>query len=88
MRDMAVLQLFFSDYLSTSDLVKLAKDQVRLYQERIDVYRDIERRNVGHGGRERRMAPLHLGVGMAQVCLDFWKDIAVNPPPPERIKKR
>ncbi len=88
MRDMAVLQLFFSDYLSNGDLVALAKDQVRLYRERIDIYRDIERHNATHGGRGRRMAPLRLGISMAQACLEFWMDIAADPPAPERPRKR
>jgi DNA-binding PadR family transcriptional regulator len=82
MRDMAVLQLFFSDFVSTEQLVALANDQIRLYRERLDVYRDIQRHNASESGIERRMAPLHLGIGMAQACLDFWSEIAANPPPP------
>jgi DNA-binding PadR family transcriptional regulator len=81
MRDMAVMQLFFSEFMSTEDLVSLAKDQVRLYQERLEEYKKIAGNHAGTPGRERRMAPLSLGVRLAQASIDFWADIAENPPP-------
>jgi PadR family transcriptional regulator AphA len=81
MRDMAVMQLFFSEFMSTEDLVSLAKDQVRLYQQRLEVYRTIAEDRGAVSGRERRMAPLNLGVRLVQASIDFWADIAENPPP-------
>jgi len=81
MRDMAVMQLFFGEFVDTADLVALAKDQVRLYEERLRVYRDILAKNAPQPGRERRMAPLDLGIRMASVCVDFWREIEANPPP-------
>jgi PadR family transcriptional regulator, regulatory protein AphA len=80
MRDMAVLQLFFSEFTSTAELKKLAEDQVRLYQERLAVYQTIIEYNEGREWAARRMAPLDLGVRMATACLEFWSDIAANPP--------
>ena len=80
MRDMAVLQLFFSDFVSTAELARLAEDQVRLYKERLAVYRAIIEYNEGREWAARRMAPLDLGVRMATACLEFWSDIAENPP--------
>jgi hypothetical protein len=29
---------------------------------------------------QRRMAPLELGIRMAQACIGFWSDIARQPP--------
>ncbi len=81
MRDMAVLQLFFSEFTSTAELTKLAEDQVRLHKERLAVYRAIIEHNEGREGAARRMAPLALGVRMTTACLEFWSDIAENPPP-------
>ena len=81
MRDMAVLQLFFSEFASSDDLARLAEDQVRLYQERLAVYQAIIEYNEGREWDARRMAPLDLGVRMATACLEFWSDIAENPPP-------
>jgi hypothetical protein len=37
--------------------------------------------DVPHSADERRhMAPLELGIRMAQACIDFWSDIARHPP--------
>jgi len=82
MRDMAVLQLFFSEFMSQEELENLARRQIALYQERLATYREIEKAYVSDMGRNRRMSPLYLGVGMATACLNFWKDIAENPPLP------
>jgi hypothetical protein len=66
--------------------VALANDQVRLYEERLAVYRDIMANNPPTPGRERRMAPLDLGIRMANVCVEFWREIAANPPPGSKPK--
>ena len=83
MRDTAVLQLFFSEFMSEQDLVALAENQVWMTRERLATYAQIEQRNVPRMGRNRRMAPLFLGIRMAKVYLEFWEDIAKNPPPAE-----
>lgn len=82
MRDMAVLQLFFSEFMSEEELVALARRQVALYRERLATYRAIETTYAASMGRNRRMSPLDLGARMATACLNFWEDIAQNPPPP------
>jgi PadR family transcriptional regulator AphA len=82
MRDMAVLQLFFSEFMSQEELVTLAHQQIALYQDRLATYREIEKTYVGQMGQNRRMSPLYLGTRMATACLNFWQDIAENPPPP------
>jgi DNA-binding PadR family transcriptional regulator len=87
MRDMAVLQLFFSEFMSEADLVALAKDQARLARERLSTYAQIEKKYVPRMGRNRRMASLSLGVRMAKVYLEFWEDIARRPPPAEAVVK-
>lgn len=79
MRDMAVLQLFFSEFMSREALVALAKDQVRLYGERIAVLEAIAAHHPEREG-QRRMAPLDLGLRMARTCLDFWAEVAERPP--------
>src|SRR5258708_35117602 len=81
MRDIAVLQLFFSEFMSTAELARLAEDQVRLYKERLAAYQTIIEHNEGRDGAAHRMAPLDLGVRMATACLEFWSDIAKDPPP-------
>ena len=80
MRDMAVLQLFFGEFTSRETIVRLAEDQVRLYRERLAVYETIANQYHTAPMSQRRMAPLELGIRMAQACIDFWSDIARHPP--------
>ena len=80
MRDMAVLQLFFGEFTSQETIVRLAEDQVRLYRERLAVYQTIADQYPTAPMSQRRMAPLELGIRMAQACIDFWSDIARHPP--------
>jgi PadR family transcriptional regulator AphA len=87
MRDMAVLQLFFSDFMTTEHLVALARAQITLYEQRLAEYDAIAERNAGRPRRARRMASLDLGRRMARATLGFWRDIADKPPEgPERSK--
>jgi PadR family transcriptional regulator, regulatory protein AphA len=65
--------------------VALASHQARLARERLSTYAQIEQKNLPRMGRNRRMAPLFLGIGMTKLYLEFWEDIARNPPPAEAI---
>lgn len=85
MRDMAVLQLFFSEFISADELAHLARDQVRQYQERLAVYQAIVHGNENRAVSARRMAPLDLGMRLAKVFIEFWSEIAENPPTAPRI---
>lgn len=81
MRDIAGLQLFFGEFMSEEDLVALARNQVRLARQQLATYAEIEKKYLPRMGRNRRMAPLILGIKMANVYLEYWEDIAKNPPP-------
>lgn len=82
MRDEAVLQLFFSDQLSAAALVQLAEREIALYQQRLDEYTRIASLELPRRGHDRRMAPLRLGVKLAEAFREFWEEIAQEPPPP------
>jgi PadR family transcriptional regulator, regulatory protein AphA len=82
LRDIAVLQLFFSEFMSEKELVRLAVSQTKLYHERLATYAEIEKTYASRMGRNRRMASLYLGIRIATDCLEFWEDIAARPPPP------
>jgi PadR family transcriptional regulator, regulatory protein AphA len=82
MRDIAVLQLFFSEFMSEDDLVALALNQGRLYRERLATYQGIARTAGEDRIKRRRMASVHLGIRMMKACIDFWDDVAKNPPEP------
>lgn len=88
MRDPSALQLFFSEFISDEELVALATNQARLYRERLAVYRAIEDYNADRTGLERRMAPLDLGMRLAQACLSFWEEMAADPPPLPKARSR
>jgi PadR family transcriptional regulator, regulatory protein AphA len=85
MRDMAGLQLFFGEFMSEEDLVALARNQVRLARQQLATYAEIEKKYLPRMGRNRRMAPLILGIKMANVYLEYWEDIAKNPPPADAM---
>lgn len=79
-RDMAVLQLFFGEFMSAGDLAKLARRQVELCEERLATYEQLREHNAGRTDQRRRMAPLGLGVRLTTTMRDFWLDIERNPP--------
>jgi hypothetical protein len=66
--------------------VALAKDQARVARERLATYAQIEQTYLPRMGRNRRMMPLYLGIRMAKVYLEFWDDIAKNPPPVDAMR--
>jgi PadR family transcriptional regulator AphA len=80
MRDEAVLQLFFSDHMSTEALVRLARREIELYERRLELYADIAALELPRHGEGRRMAPLRLGVKLAQAFREFWEEVAEDPP--------
>ncbi|MBW0118788.1 PadR family transcriptional regulator [Pseudonocardia abyssalis] len=85
MRDEAVLQLFFSDQLTATALVDLARHEIALYQRRLDEYERIAARELPRHGQDRRMAPLRLGIKLAEAFREFWEEIAADPPPPTPV---
>jgi PadR family transcriptional regulator, regulatory protein AphA len=84
LRDAAVLQLFFSDFMDKDQLVELARKQVLLYQQRLDEYRTIALRNKTRPRNSRKMASLNLGERLVRAMISFWSEIAKFPPEAEK----
>ena len=82
LRDMALLQLQFFEFASEAELIALARRQGALHRERLEIYGEIAARYGERYGGTRRLAGLRLGVLMEQAFIDFWDDIAQNPPAP------
>jgi len=80
LRDTALMQLFFSEFIGRDALVTLAEQQIRLHSERIAVYDGINKRYASRPGRKRRIAPLDFGILLEEAFIEFWKKIAENPP--------
>lgn len=81
MRDEAVLQLFFSEQMDSAQIVDLARREIELYEARLRAYSEIEVHELPRHGHSRRMAPLRLGIHLAEAFRDFWSEIADEPPP-------
>ncbi len=80
-RDPAVLQLFFSDFMTDEELVALARHEVELCRERMQLYEEIQRRNAWRGAEgERRMAPLKYGFRLTETVMNIWQEVADDPP--------
>ena len=82
LRDMALLQLQFFESASEAELIALARQQGDLHRERLKTYGEIGARFGERYGGTRRLAGLRFGVLMEQAFIDFWDDIAQNPPAP------
>ncbi len=79
-RDLAQLKLFFSELGSVEDLVSLARAQERFYRQRLAELEAIAARFATDPSRARRLAPLRLGLRVYQAAVEFWQEIARNPP--------
>jgi len=80
LRDLAVLKIFFSEFMSTEDLVAMAEEQVRLYEQRLAEYAVIDARYANRPELGRRMASLDFGFRLARAAHAFWREIAADPP--------
>jgi DNA-binding PadR family transcriptional regulator len=79
-RDLAELKLFFSEFMSTDDLVAMAREQVRRYDQRLAEYAAIVARYAERPELGRRMASLDLGIRVTRAVHAYWQEIAANPP--------
>ena len=85
-RDVAELKLFFSELVDEADIVVLARSQEHLYRQRIAELEALAARFGSDPTRTRRMAPLRLGLAVYQAALDFWQELAIDPPAaPRRV---
>jgi hypothetical protein len=79
-RDLGELKLFFSEVVDKEDIVALARTQEQFYVERLAELEAIQARFGAEPSRNRRMAPLKLGMRVYQTAIEFWREIAANPP--------
>lgn len=75
-RDVAELKLFFGELALESDMLALAREQVRQHTERIRVYEDMDQRFGRLESLASRLVPLRLGLRMEHAALDFWTELA------------
>ena len=80
LRDLAQLKLFFSEFMTTEELVTLARNQEELHRKRQAVYEQIEDHYHDRPEFARRMAPLVMGQMVERDSIQFWSSIAECPP--------
>lgn len=79
-RDAAELKLFYSELVEPEDIVRLAREQIRIHEHRLREYETIERRFQHRPELAVRMAPLNLGLELERTALRFWRRVEEQPP--------
>jgi DNA-binding PadR family transcriptional regulator len=79
-RNLGLLKLFFSELVTTEQVVDLAKAQEAWHRQQLDLYQGIVDRFGDRPELSRRVATARSGVAYARALADFWADIAANPP--------
>jgi len=79
-RDLAVLQLFFSSAVTPQQVRELAHAQITAHDARLAEYEDIAARAVSNtgGGTPYMYATLQLGLRFERAALEFWREIAAG----------
>jgi PadR family transcriptional regulator, regulatory protein AphA len=80
LRHAGLLKLFFSELVSTEQVVALAKTQEAWHRQQIELYQRIVDRFRDRPELSRRVPTARSGVAYARAFVDFWADIAANPP--------
>jgi DNA-binding PadR family transcriptional regulator len=75
-RDLAELQLFFSEVVDEEDVAALARAQVAAHRRFLERIEAIAVRQAHRPFTDRRMAPLDLGIRLHRVALEFWQEWA------------
>jgi PadR family transcriptional regulator AphA len=80
-REPGLLQLFFGALADEADVTRIAQARVKLYEQEIERYAEIEKNIAGHEDMHYPYATLRLGIAFARACLAFWSELADAPPP-------
>ena len=82
-RDTGLLKLFFAEGLRTEEVTALARAQASAHRERLAVYEAIEAHMPDEDpGTAFHRAPLRMGLLCERAFIEFWDEIAANPPAP------
>jgi PadR family transcriptional regulator, regulatory protein AphA len=80
LRNGGLLKLFFSELATTEEVAALARAQEAWHREQLAKYQGIVERFGDRPQLARRVATARAGVAYARAFVDFWADIAANPP--------
>lgn len=80
-RDLGLLQLFFSEVVDDEARVTLATAQLAAHRTRLAEYQKIDA-NVAHIRGTPTRATLELGLRYERAAVAFWKELVADPPRP------
>jgi PadR family transcriptional regulator, regulatory protein AphA len=80
-REPGLLQLFFGALAEEGDMTRVAQTRVKLYEEELERFREIERNISEHPDMHYPYATLRLGIAFTQASLAFWTELADADPP-------
>ena len=80
LRNPAELKLFFAELGEPGNVAELAREQVRLHQDRLAELEAVEERlgDPGSTSLAHRLVPLELGRELERTALRFWRDLATE----------
>lgn len=80
-REPGLLKLFFGGLADDEDMTRLARARVKLYEQELDRYTEIEKTIKDAPDMSYPYATLRLGISWARACLAFWSELAGEQPP-------
>ena len=79
-RDLGLLKLFFSELTGAEEVAALATEQVEAQRRQLAEYDRLLARYGDRPEYARRLLSLELGTRIARATLEFWEELADNPP--------
>jgi PadR family transcriptional regulator, regulatory protein AphA len=74
-RDEGELKLFFSELADDGAVEKLAAEQARFHEARLNELQAMLERYAGIDDLAKRLVPLLLGLRVERTYLDFWREV-------------
>jgi DNA-binding PadR family transcriptional regulator len=84
LRDPGLLKLFFGGAADPPDVLALARDEHAHHAARLAVYERILPRLESDPHAAFALATIRLGIRHEQVAVDFWREVADDPPKQHR----
>ena len=88
LRYLGLLKLFFGDFASTEDIVRLAEIEEAAHRARLANYRAVEEHLAGQPQAAFPRATLRMGILCEEAFVQFWSEVAANPPTVPKARRR
>lgn len=75
-QDIALLKLFLGELVEPEDILKLARQQIEIYRQRIATLEIMAEHFKDHPELARRLEPLQFGKKVYLAALEFWRELA------------